>query len=152
MTEAGGGSLGQGYWGRILNVDLSKGVLEYQEIPDELYRKYLGGVGLAAKILYGRIKPGINPLGPDNVLGLVPGLLTDTGALFSGRFLAVGLSPQTGGWGDANCGGYFSPALKRCGLDGVFFQRGLPGTGLSLSRRPGGQAGAGPGSVGLGSP
>ncbi len=120
MTKAKEGLLGRGYWGRILNVDLSKGTLEYQDLPEEFYAKYLGGVGLAARILYDRIKPGIHPLGPENILGFVSGLLTDTGALFSGRFLVTGLSPQTGGWGDANCGGYFSPALKRCGVDGVF--------------------------------
>ncbi len=121
MAEVKEGLRGKGYWGRILNVDLSAGSLEYQELPEEFYQKYLGGIGLASRILYDRIEPGIEPLGPQNVLGLVPGLLSDTGTLFSGRFLAVGLSPQTGGWGDANCGGYFSPALKRCGVDGVFF-------------------------------
>jgi aldehyde:ferredoxin oxidoreductase len=107
-------------WGRILNVDLSAGACEHETIPDEVYEAYLGGIGLAAKLLWDRIPVGADPMGPDNVLGFVPGMLTDTGSLFTGRFMVVGKSPATGGWGDANCGGYFSPFLKRCRVDGLF--------------------------------
>ncbi|MCP4694197.1 MAG: aldehyde ferredoxin oxidoreductase, partial [Desulfobacterales bacterium] len=49
------------------------------------------------------------------------GFLTGAGSLFTGRWMVVGKSPLTGGWGDANCGGTFSPAIKRCGYDGIFF-------------------------------
>jgi aldehyde:ferredoxin oxidoreductase len=110
----------RGYWGRILLVDLDTGTVEHEDLPDELYERFLGGIGLAAKLLWDRIPVGADPLGPDNVLGFVPGLLTDTGSLFTGRFMVVGKSPATGGWGDANCGGYFSPFLKRCRVDGLF--------------------------------
>ncbi len=111
---------GRGFWGRILNVDLSAGKVEYEQPPEAVYHDFLGGLGLGAKVLWDRLEPGVDPLGPKNILGITPGLLTDTGALFTGRFNVVGKSPLTGGWGDANCGGYFAPALKRCGLDGVF--------------------------------
>ncbi|MFH1132158.1 MAG: aldehyde ferredoxin oxidoreductase family protein [Pseudomonadota bacterium] len=110
----------KGFWGKILHVNLSTKGVEYEQLDESFFQKYLGGIGLAAKVLWDRIKPGIDPLGPDNVLGFVPGLLTDTGSLFTGRFLAVAKSPATGGWGEANCGGFFSPSLKRCGIDGVF--------------------------------
>lgn len=111
---------GKGYWGRILSVDLSKKEAVFEELPDEIYKNYLSGVGLGAKILFDRMKPGADPLGPDNILGFVSGLLTDTGSLFTGRFMVVGKSPLTGGWGDANCGGRFSPGIKRCKIDGIF--------------------------------
>jgi len=111
---------GKGYWGKILNADLSSGKVEYEELSEDFYKKYSSGVGLGAKILWDRLKPGADPLGPDNILGFTTGLLTDTGSLFTGRFTVVGKSPQTGGWGDANCGGYFSPFLKRCGIDALF--------------------------------
>jgi aldehyde:ferredoxin oxidoreductase len=65
---------------------------------------------------------GADPLGPDNLLGFVNGLLTGSGALFSGRWLVTGKSPLTGGWGDANCGGNLGPAIKQCGYDGIFFR------------------------------
>jgi len=38
----------------------------------------------------------------------------------TGRWTAVFKSPLTGGWGDANCGGNLSPAIKRCGFDAIF--------------------------------
>jgi len=101
-------------------VDLSTGQAEYEELEPAFYERFLGGIGLAAKVLWDRIPAGADPMGPDNVLGFVPGLLTDTGSTFTGRFMVVGKSPATGGWGDANCGGYFSPFLKRCRIDGLF--------------------------------
>ena len=110
-----------GYMGRVLTVDLSRGDFREEAVPDEVYEKHLSGLGLAAYLLYDRIPRGADPLGPDNVLGFVSGLLTGTGSLFSGRWAVVGKSPLTGTWGDANCGGTFSPAIKRCGYDGIFF-------------------------------
>ncbi len=117
---------GRGYWGKILHVNLGASTVSHQEPDDAFYRKYLGGLGLGAKVLWDRMKPRVDTMGPDNILGFTPGLLTDTGSLFTGRFGVVGKSPLTGGWGDANCGGYFSPALKRCGVDALFFHGASP--------------------------
>jgi len=107
--------------GKIMYVDLSQGSIRIEQIPDHTYETVLSGVGLALHLLYERIPPGADPLGPENVLGFVSGLLTGTGSLFTGRWMVAGKSPLTGGWGDANCGGNFSPAIKRCGVDGIFF-------------------------------
>ncbi|HNY64874.1 MAG TPA: aldehyde ferredoxin oxidoreductase family protein [Deltaproteobacteria bacterium] len=114
--------MNRGYMGKILMVDLSKGEFLEEKVPDEVYEKYLSGLGLAAYILYQRIPANADPLGPDNILAFVSGLLTGTGSLFSGRWMVAGKSPLTGTWGDANCGGSFSPAIKRCGYDGIFFR------------------------------
>jgi len=111
--------MANGYWGRILVVDLSTGSIEAQNLPDELYRQYLGGYGLATRLLYERIPIGADPLGPDNILAFMPGLLTGSHAPFSGRFMVAGKSPLTGGWGDANAGGKFGPALHGAGYDAV---------------------------------
>ena len=117
-----GRSMKMPYMGKILVVDLTRGVMEEETIPDRVYEQYLSGMGLGAYILYHRVPPGADPLGPDNMLGFCSGLLTGTGSLFSGRWMLVGKSPLTGGWGDANCGGTFSPAIKRCGYDALFFK------------------------------
>lgn len=77
--------MGKGYTGKILTVDLTHRDIREEIIPDDVYERYLSGVGLGAWWLYNRIEPGANPLGPDNVLGFVSGLLTGTGALFTGR-------------------------------------------------------------------
>ena len=114
--------MSKGYIGKILMIDLTTGEINEESIPDIVYEKYLSGIGLGAYIGYNRIPAGADPLGPDNIFGLVSGLLTGTGSLFTGRWSAVGKSPLTGTWGDANCGGNFSPAIKKCGYDGIFFK------------------------------
>ncbi len=112
----------RGYIGKILWVDLTSGRIEEEIIPDRIYENFLSGVGLGAYILYRDIPANADPLGPDNILGFVSGLLTGTGSVNTGRWMAVARSPLTGGWGDANCGGYLSPAIKQCGYDGIFFK------------------------------
>ncbi len=107
--------------GKIMMVDLSLGKIQIEDIPHAVYESFLSGMGLAAHLLYHRIPPGADSLGPENILGFVSGLLTGTGSLFTGRWMVAGKSPLTNGWGEANCGGNFSPAIKRCGVDGIFF-------------------------------
>ncbi|MCK4260508.1 MAG: aldehyde ferredoxin oxidoreductase family protein [Halanaerobiales bacterium] len=113
--------MGKGYMGKILWVDLTNRTLKDEIIPDEIYEKFLSGYGLAAKVIFDRQKPGLGPFDPENIFGVMSGLLTNTYANFNGRFMIVGKSPLTGTWGDANCGGDFAPAIKKTGYDGIFF-------------------------------
>ncbi len=107
--------------GKILWIDLTSGALREEQIPEPVYEKFLGGMGLAAWVLYHHIPAGADPLGPDNILAFVPGLLTASGSLMTGRWMVAAKSPLTGTWGDANCGGSLAPAIKQCGYDGLFF-------------------------------
>jgi len=108
--------------GKVLWVDLTRGTWSEEIIPNSMYRKFLSGLGLASALLYREIPAGADPLGPENVLGFVSGLLTGTGSLFTGRWMAVAKSPLTGTWGDSNCGGTLAPAIKQCGYDGIYFK------------------------------
>jgi len=108
--------------GKVLFVDLAKGSFEDRSISEDMYRAYAGGIGLAARLLLDEIPAGANPLGPDNVLAFMSGALTGSGAVMTGRWMVACKSPLTGGWGDANCGGTLSPAIKQCGYDGLFFK------------------------------
>ncbi len=111
-----------GFTGKILFVNLSNGNIR-EEVPDEkFYRDFIGGYGVGARVLYSQQKGGINPLGPENTLGIVTGILTGTPVPLGCRYAVVTKSPLTGGWGDSNCGGHFGPHLKFAGYDGVFFQ------------------------------
>ena len=110
-----------GYMGKYLIINLSTGSTEEVAPGDEFYRKYLTGYGLGAAVVAERQKAGIDPLSAEAHLGFCSGLLTGTGAYFSGRFVVVGKSPLTGGWGDANSGGFFSVEIKKAGYDAVFF-------------------------------
>jgi len=113
--------MARGYMGKILNVDLTTGRITEEVLDEQLLRDYIGGYGIGAKLLYERMPAGVDPLGPDNILGLLTGPCTGTQALIGSRFVVVGKSPNTGTLGDANSGGRFGPTLKFAGFDGVFF-------------------------------
>lgn len=113
--------MANGYMGKILWVDLSSKRLEDEVIDEEFCRKYIGGYGVGARVLFSRQKPGVDALGPENIFGVVTGPLTGTPAIGGSRYVVVGKSPLTDCWGDANSGGYFGPFLKFAGYDAVFF-------------------------------
>jgi len=115
-----------GYMGKLLFVDLASGTCKEEKPGEELCREFMGGYGIGARILYERMKPQVDPLGPDNMLGFLTGPLTGTPTMCSGRFVVVCKSPLTGTWGDANCGGDFGPYLKFSGFDGIFFSNVSP--------------------------
>lgn len=108
--------------GRVLRVDLAARTCTEEALPEETYQRYLGGIGLAVSLLYNEIPAGADALGPDNILCFASGLLTGTGSLMTGRWMVACKSPLTGGWGDANCGGTLSPAIKQCGWDAILFR------------------------------
>jgi len=114
--------MAHGFMGKILWVDLSKGTLNEEPLDEKVAREYLGGYGLGARILFDKMKPGVDPLGPDAIIGITTGVLTGTDALGGSRYIMVGKSPLTGGWGDANSGGNVGPFLKFAGYDAVFFK------------------------------
>jgi aldehyde:ferredoxin oxidoreductase len=108
--------------GKILWVNLSKGETNTIEPEEALYEQFLGGYGIGVKLIYDKQKSGAGPLDPDNILGFATGPLTGTPAISSSRYTVMGKSPLTGTWGDSNSGGFFGPALKKSGYDGVFFE------------------------------
>ena len=113
--------MARGFMGKILNVDLSTGRLRDEALDESLCRNFLGGYGIGAKILYDRMRPGVDALGPDSLLGFFTGPLTGTPSIEGNRFVVVCKSPLTDTWGDANCGGTFGPHLKFAGYDGILF-------------------------------
>jgi aldehyde:ferredoxin oxidoreductase len=111
--------------GRILRVDLSRHELKDEPLDEEMGRQFIGGYGIGARTIFSEQKAGVDPLGPDSILGILTGPFTGTQAISGTRYTVVGKSPLTGCWGDANSGGYFGAYLKFAGYDGLFF------TGLS---------------------
>lgn len=109
-----------GYAGKIGLVDLTTGKISTQELDEELARKFIGGQGIGVRYLFEHQKKGTDPLGPESHLGFTTGPLTGTKVPTGGRYMAVCKSPLSGGWGDANSGGYFGAELKAAGWDAVF--------------------------------
>ena len=111
-----------GFFSKVLWIDLSEESFKEEEIPEEIYRQYLGGYGLAAKLIYESMPARTDPLDPNAILGFFPGLFTGTMAPLTGRYFVAGKSPLTGTWGDSSGGGYFGPAIKKCGYDGILIK------------------------------
>ncbi len=124
--------MSNGFFGKILWVDLSTETFEEETLSEVIYREYIGGYGLGCKLIYDNMKPNADPLGPDSIFGFFPGLLTGTSAPFSGRYMVVGKSPLTGTWGNANSGGTFGPEIKKCGYDGILI-KGIASTPKYIS-------------------
>ena len=105
--------------GKILRVDLSHGTTAMEEVPELVYRMYLGGSALAAYYLVRELKPGVDPLGPDNVLVFTTCLTNGAPLAGTTRFTAAAKSPLTGGYGEGEAGGWWGPELKFAGFDGI---------------------------------
>ena len=101
---------------QVAYVDLSKGEVTLRDIPDELLRSYLGGRGLNAYLLYNHLPQGADPLSPDNVLVFGAGILTGHLGISTSRWHVSGKSPETGIYGDSNCGGFWGAELKQAGF------------------------------------
>lgn len=108
-----------GYNGKMLRVNLSKKRVSKDNLEESDLKKYLGGRGLAAKILFNELKPRIDPLGPENKLVYATGPLGATGFPLNSRWLVAAKSPLTRIWGEATCGGSFAVQLRKAGYDAL---------------------------------
>jgi aldehyde:ferredoxin oxidoreductase len=101
---------------KIAYIDLTTGDIETKPIPLEVRKKFLGGRGLDAYLLYNHTKKGCNPLGPANTLLISGGILTATCASATARTHIMAKSPLTGLLGSTNMGGFFAPELAWAGF------------------------------------
>jgi aldehyde:ferredoxin oxidoreductase len=108
-----------GYWGKILRVDLSTGDITVEEPPESFYRRYLGGAGLIGYYLLKEVPKGADPLGPENVLIFAAGPVTGVPLAGAGRNTMGAKSPLTGGYGEADVGGFFGAELRHAGYDAL---------------------------------
>ena len=111
--------MSNGYIGKILHVDLTKGALTVEEPQEAFYRKYLGGSAMGMHYILRDMPKGVDALSPENVLTLMAGVTT--GAAISGqsRLNVNAKSPISGGIGDSQSGGFFPAELKFAGFDGI---------------------------------
>ena len=111
--------MAKGFGGKILWADLTEGRVWTEQPDDTFYRRYLGGAGFVAYYLLKEVPQGADPLGPENVLVMAGGAITGLPVAGSGRSAVGCKSPLTGGWGEADVGGFFGAELKRAGYDAL---------------------------------
>jgi aldehyde:ferredoxin oxidoreductase len=108
-----------GYNGKILHVDLTNKKISVEEPAETFYRRYMGGRALALYYLLNEMKPGVDPLGPDNLLIFAPSVITGAPVQGVSRFSVACKSPLTESYGEAEAGGDWGPWLKFSGFDAV---------------------------------
>jgi aldehyde:ferredoxin oxidoreductase len=108
-----------GYWNKILHVQLGDRTTWIEEPGDAFFRRYAGGRGLIAHYLLRYVPKGADPLGPDNVLVIAPGVVTGAPVPGAGRHSVGAKSPLTGLFGESESGGFWGAELKRAGWDAV---------------------------------
>src|SRR5512143_3334834 len=106
-----------GWTGRILRVDLTAKTHRTETFTEDFAHKWIGGRGFAAKILYDELKPGVDPLGPDNKFIVAVGPIAGLPAPNTGKTVVAAKSPMTGGYGDGNLGTRVTEHLRKSGYD-----------------------------------
>ncbi|MBA7602281.1 putative oxidoreductase YdhV [subsurface metagenome] len=115
-----------GETGVNLEIDLSRGSIERVETDPRLTELHLGGQGTAAKILWDRVPPEVEPFSPDNLLIFSSGLLDATPVPGANRTAVNTFSPQTNLQAHSMMGGFFGPELKHAGYDKVIIRGQAP--------------------------
>lgn len=111
-----------GYNGKILRVNLTDETTTTEKIDDAFCRRYLGGTGFIAYYLLHDLKPGIDPLGPDNNLVFALGPLTGLTLGGCARHTVGAKSPLTGGIAKSEVGEYWGAQFKRAGFDALIVE------------------------------
>ena len=116
----------KGYANKILHVDLTNSQIWVEEPPASFYRRYLGGQGFVAYYLLKEVPKGADPLGPDNRLVFATGPYTGVPFAGSGRSVTGAKSPLSGGFGEADAGGFWGAELKHAGFDALVISGTAP--------------------------
>ena len=115
-----------GFWDRILRIDLTQQSIRVEQPGERLFRIYMGGRNLALHYLLNELKPGVDPLGPENKLIFMTSVVTGAPIAGQGRHTAASISPLTGGLADSQCGGWWGAELKFAGYDGIILEGRSP--------------------------
>ncbi len=108
-----------GYNGRALLVDLTRRTSRWQMLDADVLRRFIGGTGLGAYLLYEHCPPGIEPLSPDNPLIFVTSPLVGSRLTTSSKFAVLTKSPLTGFIGDSPSSSFMATELKKTGCDAL---------------------------------
>ena len=116
----------KGFSGYQLRVNLDKLETKIEAISEEITRKFIGGAGYASKLVYDELKPGIDPLEPENMLILTTGPLSLNKIPGGGSLEICFKSPLTNIWAESRVGSDFGPDLKKSGFDHVIITGKAP--------------------------
>jgi len=114
------------YTGKILHIDVTNYKTAVQRVGPDFLKKYLGGTGLATRLVYDNTPKGCDPLGPDNALCFAVSAFAGTTVPVGTKHGVAAKSPLTGFIGDSLSGSYFSEMMRRAGYDGIVIKGQAP--------------------------
>lgn len=106
-------------FGKYLDVDLTAGTIRDYAIPEDWQTQFIGGKGLAARLLLEELPAAAGALTPENIVVFATGPFQGTTIVGGGRHAVVSVSPKTGRVADSYSGGFFGHELGRSGYDGI---------------------------------
>ncbi len=108
-----------GYHGRYLRIDLTRGSHTWRPLAEDVLRRFVGGVGLAAYLMHREAPAGVDPFAPEAPLIFCLSPLVGTPLTTSAKFAVVAKSPLTQRLNDALSSSHFAIAAKRAGFDAL---------------------------------
>src|SRR5687767_15124277 len=114
--------MANGFWNRILRVDLTSGKVSEDNLGEDWYRRNIGGRAMIAHYLLSEVPRGIDAFDPENRLVFAAGVLTGCPFPGAGRHSVGAKSPLNGGFGESEAGGFWGAELKHAGWDGIVVQ------------------------------
>ncbi|MCD6488817.1 MAG: aldehyde ferredoxin oxidoreductase family protein [Desulfurococcales archaeon] len=111
-----------GWTGKLLRIDLTRKKAVIQDIEPAILKDFIGGRGLAIKILWDELPVGVDPFSPHNKLVIAAGPLSGLPAPSSGKLVVASKSPLTNGYGDGNIGTWASVAIRKAGYDAIVIE------------------------------
>jgi len=107
---------------KTLRVNLNNRTTVVEALPDELLRQYLGGRAFGAYTILKEVPATADPLGPENKLVFATGVLTQSKLSGASRYSVLAKSPLTGGYGEAEAGGWWGPELVAAGFNAIILE------------------------------
>ena len=111
-----------GHINKLIRVNLTESKIFAENLDKHDLKKYIGGSGLGAKIIFDELNPSVDPLSPENILLFMTGPLTGTASPSCGRYCVCTKSPLTGLWAESHAAGFWGPELKFSGYDGIIIK------------------------------
>ncbi|NPV70374.1 MAG: aldehyde ferredoxin oxidoreductase family protein [Firmicutes bacterium] len=118
--------MANGYWNRVLRVDLTAGRIWVENVGDDVWKVFTGGAGYAAKVILEEAAAGADPLGPANPLVFALGAYQAGTCPGNAKWTVAAKSPLTGTYGDSAAGADWGVALKKAGYDAVVIKGAAP--------------------------
>lgn len=114
--------MGNGYWQIVLRVDLTTGEITKEKVDEGVWKKYLGGSGYGAKVLYDEVGAEVAPYDAENRLIFAAGPLQAAKQTGAAKFTVISKSPVTGIFGESAAGGTWGASFKAAGYDALVVQ------------------------------